>query len=47
MYFAAELSYLVLGETWLYLLMCCGTGSNAGVPPMLKAGSVGRSLALL
>lgn len=47
MYFVAELSGPVLSEACVYLLMCCGTGSNTAVPPMLRAGSVGRSSALL
>lgn len=47
MYFVAEFSGPVLSEAWVYLSTCFGIGSNTVVPPMLRAGNVGMSLALL
>lgn len=47
MYFVAELSGSVLSEAWVYVSMCCGTDRNTVVPSVLRAGSEGRSLALL
>lgn len=44
-YSVAELSGPVLSEAWVYLSMCCGTGSNTAVPPMLRAGSARTSSA--